>query len=347
MSGFWSHSALSRSVISAQASHPGLFFGSQSIAKMSTVILSQPHFLKKNELTPGICRSEFESRRRALVERIPDGSICIIPGYGLRYMTSNIFYPFHQNTNVSYLCGFNEADAALVVEKSSKFEKGFQFTMFVQPTNKALEMWDGKRTGLVGAKDIYGADESRPIHELPSFLDSLTSSKVKLITDLSLSPHKTRIDSLEATFIKTSSGHATHQPSERLNLPKSVQEYHGPALSFWKSPVVLEKASDYLHPMRLIKSDAEIQVMRKSGRISGRAFSQAMSLTRPGMSEHQLHAILNYNVMMQGSESLAYVPVVAGGQNALTLHYVTNSQILQDGDLVLVDAGGVSHSCFK
>jgi intermediate cleaving peptidase 55 len=66
-----------------------------------------------------------------------------------------------------------------------------------------------------------------------------------------------------------------------------------------------------------------------------------MALTRPGMSEHQIHAILNYNVMIQGSQSLAYVPVVAGGENALTLHYVTNSQLLRDGDLVLVDAGGV------
>ncbi len=182
-------------------------------------------------------------------------------------------------------------------------------------------------------------------------MESLAASKANLITDLGLSLHKSPVDTLAATHIKTASGHATHQPTQQFNLPKLIQEYHGPAksaLTFWKARLpTVEKAASYLHPMRLIKSEAEIQVMRQSGRISGRAFGHAMSLTKPGLGEHQIHAILNCKVMMQGSTSLAYVPVVASGRNALTLHYVSNSQLLRDGDLVLVDAGGVSIGCSK
>ena len=94
-----------------------------------------------------------------------------------------------------------------------------------------------------------------------------------------------------------------------------------------------------LDDARLIKSPAERDIMRESGRIAGRAFQKAMQATRPGMTEHQLHASLEYHGKMNGATGLSYVPVVGGGVNALILHYVQNNCILKDGDLVLVDAG--------
>jgi intermediate cleaving peptidase 55 len=236
-----------------------------------------------------------------------------------------------------YLTGFNEPDAALVLEKA---ESVGRWTMYVTPKNEHFEMWDGIRTGLDQAVSHFGVDDAKPIESLPSFIKSLGSSTM-LFTDLSLSSTENSSTSvLESTGINFSQTHATNQPSEKFNLSKILQPFHSSEgygyFSKKRRPI-----GPVLHQMRVIKSQDEVRVMRKSGQISGRAFAKAMSLTKPGMSEHHLQAILNYELMVRGSSHFAYVPVIAGGRNALTLHYIRNDQILKDNDLVLVDCGGV------
>ncbi|KAL1954190.1 hypothetical protein VTO42DRAFT_1546 [Malbranchea cinnamomea] len=78
--------------------------------------------------------------------------------------------------------------------------------------------------------------------------------------------------------------------------------------------------------------------MRKAGQASGRAFTAAMS--RGFATEKDLYAFLEYQFKTNGCDSSAFVPVVAGGQNALSIHYVRNNDVLRDGELVLVDGGG-------
>eukprot|EP01027_Heterolobosea_sp_BB2_P011456 GEZU01016666.1.p2 GENE.GEZU01016666.1~~GEZU01016666.1.p2 ORF type:complete len:278 (-),score=79.12 GEZU01016666.1:90-923(-) len=92
--------------------------------------------------------------------------------------------------------------------------------------------------------------------------------------------------------------------------------------------------------LRVIKSPSEIELMRKSAKISAEAFCEAMKMTRPGMTEAQIEAILEYQVRMRGALRIAYPPVIATGINGNTLHYIMNNQVLKDGDLLLVDAGG-------
>jgi intermediate cleaving peptidase 55 len=68
-------------------------------------------------VTPGFTFQDFESRRSHLMKSLPEDSVVISLGYSTRYMTNNIFYPFHQNTDFWYLCGFNEPDAAIILGK--------------------------------------------------------------------------------------------------------------------------------------------------------------------------------------------------------------------------------------
>lgn len=82
--------------------------------------------------------------------------------------------------------------------------------------------------------------------------------------------------------------------------------------------------------------------MRQSCQIASKAFIEAISSTKPGSSEHELYARLDYECRMGGAEYLAYPPVVAAGNNANTLHYIDNQQKLKEGDLVLVDAGKIN-----
>lgn len=93
-----------------------------------------------------------------------------------------------------------------------------------------------------------------------------------------------------------------------------------------------------MNSLRLNKSEAEILNMRRAGQASGRVFTEAMR--NPFSTEKELWASLDYGFKMQGLDGSAYIPVVAGGQNGLSIHYVRNDNVLRDGELALVDAGG-------
>ena len=54
-----------------------------------------------------------------------------------------------------------------------------------------------------------------------------------------------------------------------------------------------------------------------------------MKFTKPGFTEHDLYAKVDFECRIRGAQFLAYVPVVAGGTNALTLHYVRNDMPLR------------------
>lgn len=130
-------------------------------------------------MTPGLLATEFEQRRQNLMKCLPEGSVVVSAGYSTRYMSNNVFYPFHQATDFWYLSGFNEPDSAMIlgnnnhytiprnenlrahwrhVEKNSS-QRGYKQTMFVPPKSPKEELWDGPRTGIEGAIEVFAADE--------------------------------------------------------------------------------------------------------------------------------------------------------------------------------------------
>ncbi|CAB4400223.1 unnamed protein product [Rhizophagus irregularis] len=269
---------------------------------------THPHLMKPGEVTPGITATEYEFRRARLMNMLPENSVAIALGYRTRYMSNKVFYPFHQNTDFFYLCGFNEPDAAIVLEKNNT-RKGYKMTMFVPPKNTSVEMWDGSRTGVLGAVEIFGADEAIESTRFNSKIKEIVKNYKDIYIDL---PAKTNILSSDSIYKSTSRAYV--KPLSRI-----IQE------------------------LRLIKSDSEIALMKVAGQITGKAFIETIKFTNLGFTEHDLYAKVDFECRIRGAQYLAYVPVVAGGINALTLHYVRNDMPLQNGDLVLVDAGSEYH----
>ena len=107
-----------------------------------------------------------------------------------------------------------------------------------------------------------------------------------------------------------------------------------------KAPESLYDISPVISEMRLIKSEAEIGLMRKAAEISVAAHKRAIQSCKKLDYEYQLEAELIYEFSRQGCRSVAYDPIVGGGENACILHYTDNSMPLKNGDLVLIDAGG-------
>lgn len=273
----------------------------------------------KRSFATRIQQSDYVERRNKILQVLPKGHTLVVPGFGLRYATGSIFYPFHQNTDLLYLSGFNEPNACMILNHDT-------FDFYVQPIDIYNEKWDGKRIGLAGAKELYGATNSFPVSSLEDRLRKMLESEGTILTDLPLkSPAKQ--DILLGTNINTKQTSATH-----VNRPEMHHSWYG-------TQATIKPLGKFIDAFRLIKSKREGEIMRESGKIAGRAFQVAMKATKPGMTEHQLNAILEFESKMQGATGLSYVPVVAGGKNALVLHYVQNRDVLKDGDLVLVDCG--------
>ena len=94
-----------------------------------------------------------------------------------------------------------------------------------------------------------------------------------------------------------------------------------------------------LDALRLVKDAHELALMRRAAAISSGAHRRAMERTRPGWYEYQVEAELAHEFLRDGAQAVAYPSIVAGGPNACVLHYRDNNRQLQDGELLLIDAG--------
>uniref|UniRef100_D8PL84 Aminopeptidase P N-terminal domain-containing protein n=1 Tax=Schizophyllum commune (strain H4-8 / FGSC 9210) TaxID=578458 RepID=D8PL84_SCHCM len=270
---------------------------------------SHPHLVQPGELTPGIPQEEYERRRKALMDSLPDNSVVVCAAAPIKYMSGDQpSYKYRQSSDFWYLTGFEEPDSAVILEKTST-SKGYRMTLFCSGKNLAQEKWDGAKTGLSEATAIFGADDARSIDHFNDHLRSLTPLYSNIYTDLD-------------------------SPSQRRGRSRSGPK-HLTLFNPAKNPLPL---SPEVARLRAIKSDAEVRVMRAAADISARAHAKTMRFAKPGMNESQIAAHFAYLCAMSGAQRQAYVPVVASGPNALIIHYTSNNQLVRAGELVLIDA---------
>ncbi|KAF9526256.1 peptidase M24 [Crepidotus variabilis] len=282
-------------------------------------ISSHPHLIRKDDLTPGIPASDYETRRRKLMEMLPEKSLVVSVAGPVKYMSSSA-YKYRPSSNFWYLTGFEEPDSAVVLEKDSS-SRGYKMTLFCSGTDSSKEKWDGANTSLADAKTIFAAEESLSISSLSSHLNSLLSSASHVFFDPPTPRPPTR--NKTKRLLRYLSGPSDTEKELLEDLPSSMRRPLAPLLG----------------KLRLVKTEAELGVMRAAADISARAHTKTMRFTEPGMSEHAVTAHFEYLCAREGSQRPAYVPVVASGPNSLILHYTRNNQIIEDGELVLVDAG--------
>ena len=187
--------------------------------------------------------------------------------------------------------------------------------MFCRQKDPSKEQWDGRRVGLEGAISEYGADQAFPIEQLAQKLPELLNNRDKVYTMMGRYPE---FDSELLNCISTvrvGRRGDRHAPGEYIDL------------------------RHILHEMRLIKRKDEVKIMRSAAKLSATAHRRAMQFTRPGKFEYQVQAEMEREFRLGGSPYNAYPSIVASGANACILHYVENNAELQDGDLLLIDAG--------
>jgi Xaa-Pro aminopeptidase len=254
--------------------------------------------------------SVYRRRRETLAQAIGAG-VAVIPTAPERVRNRDTHFPYRFDSHFYYLTGFAEPEAVLVIVAGASPRT----LLFCREKNPEREIWDGFRYGPEAARERFGFHEARPIAELDEALAELLENQPALHYPIG------------------SSADWDQRATGWLN---AVRERSRAGVA---APDRLQDVRTLVDEQRLRKDTHELALMRRSGRIAAAGHRRAMRAARPGRYEYEIEAELLYEFRRGGAQFPAYWPIVAGGANACVLHYVSNDAPLNDGELLLIDAG--------
>lgn len=261
---------------------------------------------------PIVHNSEFEKRRTQLLATMRLSSAALLPAATIKYRNNDNEYPFRQDSDFYYLTGMCEPNAVLLLIKKDGCEESI---LFNQPSCPEKALWTGPMLGQLDACEQLGVDHAFSIDTLDEKLPQLLLGCDELYYAFG---KNTFFDGLVGKYFE-----------------HWRQQYRRGA----KVPLQITDLDSILHEQRLIKSDYEIDCMRKAAAYSANAHCQAMRACRPNQYEYEIQAVIEYEMLVAGCQRIAYPSIVATGENACILHYTKNASNMSDGELVLIDAG--------
>lgn len=239
------------------------------------------------------------------------GGIAILPAAQPRLRSRDVEYPYRQDSDFYYLTGFAEPDAVMLLAPGRP--EG-EFVLLCRDRDPERETWHGARAGPKNAVREYGADEAFPIDAADEVLPRILGQCDRIYYTMGMQADFDQRLIGWVSSLRGDGGPGRHTPDELIAL------------------------DHLLHDLRLYKSRAEVSCMRRSARIAVNAHRRAMAVCRPGLHEYQIEAEFLHEFRSHGARP-SYLPIVGSGPNTCVLHYHANDRQLQDGDLLLVDAG--------
>ncbi len=255
-------------------------------------------------------KTQFVRRRHELASAIKFG-IAVIPTAAERIRNKDAHFPYRFDSYFHYLTGFNEPESVVVVIGG----KPSRSILFCRAKHEEREIWDGFRYGPEEAKTQFNFDDTFAIDEIDKILPQLIENKDAIFTPIGI---ESNWDNKMMGWLNKTRSRAR----EGITAPASLIDVR-----------------EILDEMRLIKDPDELDIMRRAAKISAEAHVNAMLATKPEKYEYEIEAELLYHFKKNGSQFPAYTSIVAGGKNACVLHYIENNAVLNDGDLLLIDAG--------
>jgi Xaa-Pro aminopeptidase len=255
----------------------------------------------------------FHQRRLSLLARMDEhgGGVAVVPTAPERLRNRDTSFPYRADSYFHYLTGFPEPEAVLVLVAG----KAPQSILFCRDKDVDKEIWDGFRYGPEAASTAFGCDAAYSIKEFDARLAELLADRPALWFSLG------------------------HDAEWDARIAAALNAVRAQARAGKHAPTAIHDVRAALDEMRLVKDAHEIDLMRRAAKIAGAAHRRAMRFTAPGKFEYEVEAEFLHEFRRQGSQYPAYSPIVAGGANACILHYVENDRQLQDGELLLIDAG--------
>ncbi len=251
-----------------------------------------------------------ERRERLLTEMGPGAAV--LPAAPVAIRNNDVEHEYRQDSDLFYLTGFEEPESVLVLTNRHKEHRA---VLFCRTRDPSREVWDGPRLGVDRAVEALGVDAAFPIEELPDKLPDYLADVDRLHYRLG------RDRAFDATML------------DALNAVR------GRARTGVRPPTEIVDPVKTLHEMRLRKRPEEIEGMRRAAAVTREAHVRAMRVAKPGCYEYEVEAEILRTFRAHGSPRPAYGTIVGSGPNATVLHHRRNDRRMEDGDLVLIDAG--------
>ena len=255
----------------------------------------------------------FVQNRERFVSKMKKNAIAIIVSNSETPSNGDAIYKFKQNSDLYWLTGITQEDSLIILFPDNPDPKYREVLVLVRP-NELKEKWDGKRLRASEAKDFSGI---KTIIWLDT-LEGLLQPWVHLADSIYLDSNE---NDRKASLLKT---------RDYLFIEEMKARY--PLHNF-------ERAARIFKEVRAIKTPAEIEVIQKAIDITENAFRRVLKFVGPGVMEYEIEAEIVHSFLTQRATGEAYGSIIAGGNRARTLHYVSNNQPCNDGELILMDFG--------
>ena len=255
-------------------------------------------------------QKEYLKRRNKLFKNMEENSVLVIGGEIEKVRNNDVNFEFRQNSIFWYLTGLEEPDALMIMLK----KESEKYILFLQEKKIEEEVWTGYKIGKDKAISFFLADESHNNNEHEKFKEIIFScEKIYYNLGSSLNVDKMIFEGLEKFKITKS----------RTGTP---------------NPLIIDP-SILIDSMRLIKNNAEIDLIQNAIDISAKGFTKALEQTSIGKYEFEIQEILEKEFRLSGAKRNGYPSIVASGKNSCILHYVSNNKKLEKDSLLLIDAG--------
>lgn len=257
----------------------------------------------------------FKRNRKNLIEKLLPESIVVLAGNEHMPWSGDQDYPFRQNSDFYYLTGIDEENALLCLCPHHP-DPNLREVLFIQEADPTMVIWYGKRLSREKASELSGIETVKWAADFKAALRDMTQQSRNIYMGLN-------------EYLKYSTN--THDANRRMiDEIKNLFPLHQ-----------YERLTPLTTELRLCKSQEEIDMIGKAIDITKEAFTRVLKTTKPGMMEYEVEAEITHEFIRRGASGHAYSPIVAGGENACVLHYITNDCPLKDDDLMLLDFGAV------
>jgi Xaa-Pro aminopeptidase len=255
----------------------------------------------------------FVTNRNRFIEKMKPNSIAIFVSNDEVPSNGDALYPFKQNSDLYWLSGVSQEDSMVVLFPNNPDPKYREVLVLVRP-NEMKEKWDGKRLRKEESTAVSGFQTIVWLDTIDALLQGWVHQADTIYLDTNENDRK-------GSLLRTRDYRFVDEMRNRYPL----HQY--------------ERAARILKDLRGIKTELEIEVTQKAIDITKDAFIRVMKFMRPGVWEYEIHAEIIHEFMRERADGEAYGSIIASGDRARTLHYVSNNQQCLDGELVLMDFG--------
>jgi Xaa-Pro aminopeptidase len=252
----------------------------------------------------------FSLNRARLQKLLPPNSLAVLHANDILPTNADGSLRLHQNSDLFYLTGVDQEESILLVYPDADDEK-FREILFLRETSDLIAIWEGHKLTKEEARQVTGIQRVEWLSEFQPIFHRLMCECEHVW--LNTNEHKravVKVQTREARFIQETQAQYPLHDYQRL--------------------------ARLMHPLRAVKSDEEIKVMRRACDLTDAGFQRVARFVKPGVTETEVEAEFAHEFIRRGGD-FAYWPIIASGKNACVLHYIANDQVCRKGELLLLD----------